>query len=438
MKNHHSSSIWPYAKRHQRAILLLILIFSANVLLQVFAPEALSRFLDAVESGGSLRRTFWMILFYMAALALQTLAALLLTYLSQKMGCLITDDYRHDILSHYLGVGLDQHVRWTSGEMMTRLDEDVEGLFTYYYILILKLAGSGVLLLCVLATLTFRSGILSAALLLLSLLTIFVFKRIQDRAAPKYVRNQASIAEFNGSMKEMVDNAVIIRAMAATAYIVAKFKDAMQKRFQEGLPAGLMYGNLWTASTMMQGITLAAALFISVWLWDAHILTVGTVYLIIVYTDLIYGPLQEFRDNLGRMQAAKASILRVSVFLSIPQDVRRGHEPLSGKAMHLSVRGVRFAYEDGPDVLRGISFDLRPGESLGIMGQTGCGKSTLVHLLAGLNTRWQGEIRLDGVDIRAIAPKDFHRHVAYCAQNVQLFHGTLRDNITLFDRQYAD
>lgn len=368
----------------------------------------LSRFLDSVESGGSLRKTFWMILFYLVALALQTLAALLLTYRSQKVGCHITDDYRHDVLSHYLGIGMERHVRWTSGEMMTRLDEDVEGLFTYHYILLLKLAGSGVLLLCVLITLALRSGILSATLLLLSVLTIFVFKWIQDRAAPKYVRNQASIAEFNGAMKEMVENAVLIRAMDATAYVGAKFKDAMQKRFRESLPAGLMYGNLWTASTMMQGITLAVALLISVWLWDVRILTVGTVYLIIVYTNLIYGPLQAFRDNLGQMQAAKASILRINAFLSIPQDVRQGDVPLSGKAMHLSVRDIRFAYEEGPDVLRGVSFDLRPGESLGIMGQTGCGKSTLVHLLAGLNTRWQGEIRLDGVDIRAIAPKGGH------------------------------
>jgi ATP-binding cassette subfamily B protein len=438
MKSIDMQTFLAYTKHFKRQAVLLAVVFLANILLQILAPEVLSRFLDGVEGGTGWLIALWMILFYVAALALQAIAGLVLTYVSKWVGSHITDDYRNDVLKHYLRIGMSHHVRWTSGEVMTRLDEDVQGLFTYHYILFFKIIGNAVLLLCILAALAVRNGLLAAALFVLSVVTIVVFKWIQDRGIPKYTRQQKATAELNGSMKEMVDNTAVVRSMDATSYIEGKLKDAMRIRFRESLPAGLMYGNLWTASTLLQGLTYAAALLIGVWLWDSHAISMGVVYLILVYTGQIYGPLQRFRTDLGDMQKARGSMVRMEEFMAVPEDDRHGSQRLDDQPIHLTIKDLYFSYDGEADVLRGVSLELRSGESVGIMGETGCGKSTLVNLVAGLYPYERGEILLNNISLRDVTPGSFRNRIAYCTQNVQLIHGTLRDNITMYDKRYGD
>ena len=437
MKSIATQTFFAYAKRHKPQVALLVAVFAANLLLQLFAPMILSQFLDAVGAGTGWPQVLWRVLLYVAALALQVAAGLVLTYVSQWVGCHITDAYRQDVLRHYLRVEMRQHIRWISGEMMTRLDEDVQGLFTYHYILFFKIIGNGLLLLCILAALAVRSGILAVVLFLLSVFIIAVFKGVQDRGIPKYARQQKASAEFNGTLKEMVDNVAIVQGMDVIDYIAARLNKAMGTRFRESLPAGLMYGNLWTASTLLQGLTYAVALSIGVWLWDTNVVSTGAVYLILVYTEQILDPLQRFREDLGQMQRSRGSMVRMEELMAVRQDDRRGTRRLSDMPIHLTIEDLHFSYDDG-DVLRGVSLELKPGERVGIMGETGCGKSTLVNLIAGLYPYERGEILLNGIPLRDIDPEDFRSRVAYCTQNVQLIHGTLRDNITLYDKRYED
>ncbi len=427
-----------YLRPYRKDAALLALVFVANIAMQTALPQILGGFIDAAKSGGLFGSALWAIVIYLAFILIQAGVSALLTYQTQSLGCRITDDHRLDVMAHYLSIGMEAHSRWRSGEMMTRLDEDVQGFFEYHYILYLKLVGSGILLVCVLAALVFRSGLLSAALLLVSVLSILGFKWIQDRGIPKYVRRAKAVAEFNGVMKETLDNAVEIRAFDAEAYVNAELKGAMRKRLRESFPASLMYGNLWSASTMVEALVLACAFLFSAYLWDGALITIGTVYLIYTYTGLVIGPLQDFRNHMGQLQGARASMLRVQELMDTPSASLGGEEVLTGGSLTLEVRHLIFAYGDGDDVLRDVSFQVALGERLGIMGETGCGKSTLISLIARLYAYTQGETLVNGANLRDIAPASLRDQVAYCTQSVQLLHGTLRENIALFDPQYAD
>jgi ATP-binding cassette subfamily B protein len=212
----------------------------------------------------------------------------------------------------------------------------------------------------------------------------------------------------------------------------------MQKRYRQGFPASLMYGNLWSASTMLQGMMLAFPLLLGIYLWDNSAITLGGVFLIYTYTELIYGPLQQFRDNMGGMQNARAAMIRVNEMMGIPIKIEEGDKTLDAESVSLEIRDLSFGYDEGRDVLHHIDLSIAAGERLGLAGETGCGKSTLAGLIARLYTFDRGHILLNGIDIKELRAADLRKSVAYCTQNVQLIHGTLRDNITLFDRGFTD
>lgn len=437
-KNKSLSLLLKYVKRHQARVIMLTLVYLAATALFILAPQALSRFIDRAQNGDVWLGTATAILLYLAAILARTVMSSVLNVQLTSVGQHITDDHRRDVMSHYLSLEMQHLSGSTSGEVITRLDEDVQGLFSYYYVLIFKLAGSGLALISILAALITRSGWLCAALLLVSILAIMGFKLIQDRGIPKYVRRSAAAASFNGTMKEVLDNTATLRALSAEDFAKTRIKDAMWYRYRESFPASLMYGNLWSASTIMQGVVVASGLLFALMLWDVGAISIGTAYLIYTYSEMVIEPLQDFRNHMGSMQNSRAGMMRTQELLDIPTSVVRNGRFLPNEPVSLAIQGLSFAYENGEDMLKNISISVPAGKHLGIMGETGCGKSTLAGLIAGLNGYSRGSIKLNNMELREIDSDNLFERVAYCTQRIQLLHGTLRDNITLFENRYTD
>jgi len=427
-----------YAKRYRGRVVLLTLVYLVTTALLVIAPQMLSAFIDRVYSNAATTAVLLAIVFYLAAVLGRSLMNALLQIQLATVGQLITDEYRRDVMHHFLSLDSQHLSAWTSGEAITRLDEDVQGLFQYYYILFYKLTGSGIALVGILVALAMKSGWLTAALLIVSLLTILGFKWIQDRGIPKYVRRTAASAVFNGSMKELLDNATTLRALHAESYATATLKRSMKHRYFESLPANMMYANLWSASTIMQALVVAAGLFFALLLWTKGTITIGTAYLIYTYSELIIAPLQDFRNFMGKMQGAMAGILRTQNLLATPVLEFSGSKELPDQPISVTIENLSFAYAQGPEVLKDINLELPAGGRVGIMGETGCGKSTLINLIAGLNPYEKGSICLNGIELREIKQDSLRQRVAFCTQRVQLIHGSLRDNIAFFDQKYTD
>ena len=427
-----------YANNHISAIIRLTMVYIASTALLVLAPQTLSLFIDRVHGGGEWYGVALAIALYLAAMIAQSTMTAILDYQLTSVGQCLTDEHRRDIMARFMSLDAQHLSGFTSGEIITRLNKDTPGLFNFHYILFYKLAGSALALIGILISLSFRAGWLSSVLLVVSILAIWGFKIIQDRGIPKYVRSSKASAAFNGLLKEILDNSPTLRALSAEEYADQQTQDAMKTRFKESFPANLMYANLWSASTITQGIVIASGLLLALLLWDAGSITLGTAYLIYTYCELIIAPLQDFRNHMGNMQDAKAGILRSMEFLNLPLAINNGNSTLKTGAIELVIEDVYFAYGSGADVLKGVNLVLPAGGRMGIMGETGCGKSTLMGLIARLISFERGIIKLNGIDLNEISYDTLRERVAYCTQRVQLIHGTIRDNIVLFDERYTD
>ncbi|MEG2290505.1 MAG: ABC transporter ATP-binding protein [Clostridium sp.] len=437
-KKYFGSFLMKYLKGQRKTMTLLIVFFIANIMLQILAPQVLSYFIDSAQSGKSLKYISLIVLIYLGTIILKMVVGVCESYFVQGFGWKITNSFRKDVLDHFLKIDMEHHEKWTSGEAITRLDEDVEGLFTYFYTLIFKLGSSTLFMLGALTVLARKNLVIAGAMLVFCIASVWVFKAIQDYGTKLYVRRLAAVSKFNGIMKERIDNAVEIRTNAAEKYSLYSLNEAMKKRFKESLPAGMMYSKLWSASTALDAVSTVGTLGIAVVLFGKGLITLGTVYLIYSYSKLIYNPLQEFRNNLSGMQEAKAGIIRVMEMLDIESGIAEGIREIDGKDITLTVKALSFGYSENNDVLHDISFQLKRGERLGIMGETGSGKTTLAKLLARLYEFKQGEILLNGVSVKELKGKNLRDTIAYCTQDVQFLHGTLRDNITIYNDDFSD
>lgn len=437
-KKYFGSFLIKYLKGHRKELIFLAVFFIGNIALQILSPQVLSYFIDSAEAGKELRYITMIVLIYMVTIILNMSGSVCESYSAKSFGLEITNSLRKDVMEHFLKIDMMHHEKWTSGEMITRLDEDVEGLFSYFYMLFFKLVGSTLLMVGILVVLAMKNLIIAIAMLLFSIAAIWIFKAIQDYGTKLYVRQSSSVSKFNGIMKELVDNVIEICTNAAEEYSLYSLKEAMKKKFKECLPAGMMYSRLWSASTALDSVVTVLSLGIAVALWDKNLITLGTVYLIHTYSGLIFDRLQDFRNYLSLLQTSKAGLIRVKEMLDIESSITEGDIVTEGRNLTLTIKNLSFGYSEGNDVLHGISFELRPGERLGIMGETGCGKTTLAKLIARLYEFKQGEILLNGISVKELRGESLRSAIAYCTQEVQFIHGTLRDNITLYNEDYSD
>jgi ATP-binding cassette subfamily B protein len=181
------------------------------------------------------------------------------------------------------------------------------------------------------------------------------------------------------------------------------------------------------------------ALGIGAYLFLEGTITIGAVYLIFHYTRLLQRPIESFTQQLDALQKATASIIRVMELLHTEKTVHDGPGvPFTDGALSVKFEDVSFAYNDGKPVLHGLSFELTPGRVLGVIGPTGAGKTTLTRLLFRLYDPDEGRVLLGGRDIRGAAVADLRWHIGMVTQDVRLFHGTVRDNLTFFDQNASD
>jgi ATP-binding cassette subfamily B protein len=168
-------------------------------------------------------------------------------------------------------------------------------------------------------------------------------------------------------------------------------------------------------------------------------ITIGTVYLIIHYINLLTGPIRELTWQLESLQNVGASVERITELTQRTCRIVDGSTHLlKTEPLTISFDDVSFAYQDNEPVLRHISFNLPSSKILGLLGRTGSGKTTLARLVFRFYDTSSGHIRINGINLKQMDRRAIRNRVGLVTQDVQLFKGTIKDNITLFDRDIED
>ncbi|MGG6293900.1 ABC transporter ATP-binding protein [Leptolyngbya sp. AN02str] len=428
-----------YLKPQQRRVLWLAATLLGSIGLQVLNPQLVRDFIDTAVAGGSQQRLVLVALAFVAiALVTQTLA-IAATFLSETIAWSATNELRLHLAAHCLRLDLTFHQAHTPGELVERVDGDVDALSRFFSQFVLQVVGNSLLVVGILAVLWLEDWRAGLALSSFVLVAFGILVQLQGLALKPWQLYRQVSAEFYGFVAEHLSGLEDIRANGAVGYVMNR----LYRIFREWLAvfhrARFASTLLWSSTVGLFAIGNAIALGIGAYLWSRNAITIGTVYLLFYYTTLLQDPIERIREELEQLQQATASIQRIQSLLAYP--ARRqpdGLATLPQGALEVTFEHVSFQYESSVSTLHDLSLHLPAGQILGLLGRTGSGKSTLARLLLRLYDIHQGKICLGGVDLAHLAPHELTQHIGFVTQDVQLFQTTIRNNLTFYHPHIPD
>jgi ATP-binding cassette, subfamily B, bacterial len=460
----HRNLLLGYLRPQWPQVLLLAVLLLSGIGLELLNPQILRGFIDTAAQGGAIAQLTRAALLFIGVALIQQLVTVVATYLSQSVGWTATNALRSDLLAHCLGLDMAFHKAHTPGELIERVDGDVTALATFFAQFVILVLGNVLLLIGVLALLFREDWRVGAALTLFTLIALVLLRRSSEFAIPALIEERAASATLFGFLEERLDGLDDIRANGAGAHVLRGFRRVAHDLYEKAWRAGVRGAALYGVVAALFGLGYGLALGMGAYLYYAGTITIGTVYLFFQYTELLRRPLEDISDQLREFQKASAGVGRIRQLAAIAPTVLDGvGADFPPGALEVVFDRVTFEYDDerrtanderpngverehsslvirrsSERVLDDISFTIAPGRTLGILGRTGSGKTTLTRLLFRLYDLSGGSIRLGGVDLRAARLSELRTRVGIVTQDVQLFQASIRDNLTLFDRSIGD
>jgi ATP-binding cassette subfamily B multidrug efflux pump len=414
-------------------IALGVLMFEG---LAIIPPLLLQRIVDEHLTLGRPGGILALALLYLAAAVLAEIVNCGASYLTAWVAQHALRNLRVDLFAHLQRLPLDYHDRTPLGDVISRCTADVETVDTLF-----TTGVSGLLLRLVQLVTAFAAMVslsprlaLLAVLLLPPLALATRFFQVHIRDAERERRK--AIGLLNVYLQETLSGVEVVRAFSREETMVARFRRALRETVAAFWRAESY--NMYYAPSL----TVLVALCVALLLWSGTGgpgqvwgLSMGTIIAFIILFQRFFDPVRNLGEDWQTVQSALSGVERIVQVLQIPAEtvVAAGDDAQPGTEAAVELRDVTFGYIAGRPVLRQVDLAVHPGEHVALVGRTGAGKSSLVHLLGGLYTPWSGQVRVAGLDPRALSDTERRVVVGVVPQAVQLFSGTVWDNLTLDD-----
>jgi ATP-binding cassette, subfamily B, multidrug efflux pump len=444
--------------------LALAAIISASIL-QLAQPYLMKLAIDRYIANGDLRGVDRIAIAFFGILIGSFVLEFIQTWTLQMTGQRIMYDLRLQIYRHLQRIDLQFYDRNPVGRLMTRVTTDVDVLNDMFTSGVVSIFGdiftlAGIMI--VLVTMDWRLALVAFAVLPLIVLVTQWFRR---NVRESYRTVRAWVARINAFLQEHITGMPTVQLFRRERRSFERFEEINRKHRDANIESILFYAVFYPAIEVIGA--LASALII--WFgggWTLQgTLTIGSLVAFLLYAGRFFRPISDMSEKFNVLQAAMASSERIFKLLDTPIKIQSGlgtrdsgldgrHSGLSiessesripnpesrpdGPEGHIIFDHVSFAYDGENEVLRDVSFEVRPGERVGIVGATGAGKSTLINLLLRFYDVTHGRILVDGVDVRDMDLRRLRRLFSLVLQDVHLFSGTIAANIRLGEASIDD
>ena len=434
---------WDLLSQHirpqkERFTLLAALLFG-SIGLRIFAPQIMRNFIDSALAGEALQTLLSTALLFIAIALVQQGVAVSVTYVGENVAWTATNALRAELAWHALNLDMRFHNEHSPGELIERIDGDVTELATFFSQFALNLVSNGLLLVGILIALFFEDWRVGLAFSVYSVATILILGRLKDIAVPHQKARRQAEAEMYGFLEEQLAGMEDVRSSGAVDYSIRELFRHQSVILTHNRRA---HFKRWIIENSM-GLALTLGTLLAIlsgfWLFAAGLVTIGTVYLFVHYINLLEEPFWAMTHEIESFQTIGACVERLTEFRNFKAAVLDGTRgEVASRPLALAFEEVGFSYNGHDPVLDRVTFQLKPGSVLGLLGRTGSGKTTLARLIFRLYDIRSGSIRVNGLDLRQFRLESLRRNVAIVTQDVQLFRASIRDNLTFFDRSIPD
>ncbi len=433
----------PYLKPQLRLFtfsIILVIIINAAVLVQPYIIQVLiDNHLKLGDLAGSMVPMIWLGLAYFAAIAVNSSTQVAQALVMANLGQNTLMHIRRDVFFHIMHLPMSFLDHYSSGRLITRATNDVETLNELFTDVIINLMRDFLMLAGIVGMMLFLNWRLALIAFVTTPLILLVTLLIRTALRKNFVLMKSLIGRINGFFAENIAGMRVVQIFGREKAKRKEFDDLNDEYMDSTLLQIRLNSLLRPIMEIINNLGIAILVaYASRNLIDGTI-QIGVLYAFTAYIRQFFEPINDLAEIYSTIQSAVVSSERIFELLSdkTGQEYLHVGQPLPELKGHVEFKNVWFAYNEGEWVLRDVSLTIEPGQSVAIVGATGAGKSTIIALLLRFYEIQQGQILLDGVDIRTFRLRDLRRHIAIVLQEVFLFSGTIADNIRLGD-DYID
>jgi ATP-binding cassette subfamily B protein len=381
-----------------------------------------------------------MALAYLGVVLLGFIVLFIQTYTTQYVGQRAMHDLRMDIFSHLQKQDLAYFDRNAVGRLMTRTVNDVETLNELFSTGVVGLLADVSIVFGIAAMMLWLDWRLGLVCLAAFPVILYISRFYRRRAREVYRESRLVLGRLNAGLQENIAGVATIQAFGQEAKMYRRFQ-GINSHYRDVLLRSIRYNALF-----FPVIELFSALSVGLLLWYggqqifAGALQAGVLVAFIQYIQRMYQPIRDLAEKYNILQAAMASSERIFALLDTAETVKNPARPkrAANVAGEIEFEDVWLSYRPGEPVLRGVSFRVRPGEKIALVGATGAGKTSIIAALCRFYDIDRGAIRVDGIDVREWDKQDLRRRLGLVLQDVFLFSGDIATNITLGDPRIGE
>ena len=421
----------PYWKLLAIAFVFLLLQTGTQLLGPYITKIAIDRYVITRDVHG----LDLMALAYLGVVVCGFVVLFVQTYTTEYIGQRAMHDLRLEIFTHLQRQDLAYFDRNPVGRLMTRTINDVETLNELFSTGVVGLLGDVAIVFGIAAVMLWLNWQLALVCLAAFPVIIYLSRFYRRRAREVYRQSRVVLGRLNAGLQENIAGVATVQAFGQ--------EERMYRRFQEinFNYRDVLLQSIRNNALFFPAIELFSAISVGLLLWyggvqmSVNAVEAGVLVAFLQYIQRMYQPIRDLAEKYNIMQAAMASSERIFLLLDQPETINNPPQPkrVERFAGAVEFKNVQLSYQPGDPVLRNVSFKVRPGEKVALVGATGGGKTSIISALCRFYDVDSGAILVDGIDVREWNKQELRRHLGLVLQDVFLFSGDIATNITLGD-----
>ncbi len=419
----------------QRSLAVIALLVLLGALFELLPPVLIRWIVDDHLAVGTSEGLLALALFYLGAMSLGQGLSFVYGYLAAALAQGILSELRVRLFEHLQSLPASYFDHTPLGDAISRCTADIDTLDRMFTSGVATLVANLFRLVTIAAAMILLSPVLSlaAAVSLPPLVAVTRYFQVRIRDAERASRR--AVAEMNTHLQETLSGVEVVQAFRREASFVARFRSVLE-RVLEAANRSTIYSSFYPPITAL--MTYGAIAFL---LWAgtrepfaAFGISIGTLTAFALLLQRFFTPVTALGDEWQTVQSALSGAERIFEALALPADTR-SRATSSREGHGIVCEGVVFGYAPGTPVLHGVTLHVAKGEYVALVGRTGAGKTSIVHLLAGMYDPWQGSVRIAGRSPRELSDEEKRQTFGIVPQTPQLFSGSVLENLTLGDER---
>lgn len=423
--------LWNYLGKYKWGLLLSFILVAISSILGIIGPYFIGKAIDNFILPKKFDGFFNFLLFLGGIYLLGSLFSWLQGFVMLRVTQRLVFSMRKDVFDKLQVLPLRFFDTRPHGDIMSRIINDIDNISNVLGNSVIQIF-SGILTLIGVIFMMLRISIPITLISLVTIpLTISTTEFISRKTRNYFLANQTALGNLNGLIEEDISGLKVIKIFGREEKEIEKFDEINNELRKIGVKAQIFSGVIGPTMNLLNNISFAVIAGFGGFFAYRNLISVGSIAVFINYSRQFTRPINELANQYNMIQSAIASAERV--FEVLDEETEKEDDPsaidLKDVKGEVEFRNVYFSYEKGVPVLKNISFYVKPGQTIALVGPTGAGKTTIVNLLARFYDVDSGSILIDGIDIRKIKRSSLRRILGIVLQDTYLFSASVKENI---------